>query len=168
MFDGVNWAGFPYFLPAYPCSLSYCMICLGIGASPSSLIIATLSTELSVLKSLGSPWFLCEDAPLATTSVIGYLPSQHFFFRLYLSPTPPPCIYLLLLLPHSSSSPLLQIPPPSRQSLNNSLQNTLDIKQQNSSGREHIFPVTSAKKLPEHQYDTMTLGPRSVSQFCHI
>lgn len=116
------------------------------------------SLPLSLLSCLfWSHWeahsFLCEDAPLATISVIGYLPSQHCFLCLYLSPTPPP-------------PPVRPDLPP--QSPYNSLQNTLDIKLQNNSGREHISPVTSAKKLPEYQWDTMTLGPGSVSQFCCI
>lgn len=106
MFDGVNWAGFLYLLPAYPCSLSYCMICLGIGASPSSP--AHCHSLLSYLfwTHWKLPWFLCEDAPLATTSVIGI---SHLNIILLLVP---------LLLPTCETRPPLPIPP------YNSLQNS--------------------------------------------
>lgn len=144
----VNWAGFPYLLPAYPCSLSYCMICaLELG---ESFIPCHCHSLLSYL--FWTHWeahgFLCEDAPLATTSVWGI---SH--------------LNIASTLCASSSPTWDQTPLPSLQQS----PKLFWYKTSNSSAREHIFPVTSAKKKHlEHQCNTMTLGPGFVSQFCCI
>ena len=105
---GVHWAGFPYPWPTYPCSPSYSMICLVIGDSHSSPITTTLSTELSVLKSPGSPWFLvCRCSSSYNICTLGIFHLLKDFPWLHYFTSCPFSKRTFLLLPASISHSLL-------------------------------------------------------------
>lgn len=143
-FAGVNWAGFPYPLPRRHHSPSYSTIYLINGDSPSSPVITTLSTELSALKFLGSPQFpvcRCFRSFDLGTSGVSHLPRDYPWLHQF---TSCPCNKraFSFFLSASASTPALHLLPcPLQQS-----PQPLDTEQQNDSGREHTFPLASARR----------------------
>ena len=130
-------------MPTSPHSPAYSVICLIDRNSPSSPIITALSTELSVLKFLGSPWFpghKCSSSYDLCTWGGSHL------LRLRLATS----VHFLSWQQESSSSACICLhscPPPLRLNLPCPLQQSpkhLDTEQQNS-GR-HTLPMASAKK----------------------
>lgn len=158
---GVHWAGFPYPWPTYACSPSYSMICLVVGDSHSSPMSCLF---WSLWEAHG---FLCADAPVATTFVrwvsstswkisLDYTSlfhvlsaKEHFFFCLCLYPTP--------------SSPPLRLDPscPLQQSLKHFWYKAAKQLWQ----RTHL-PCAICQK--SFQNISVTLGPGSASEFCHV